>query len=160
MFDKIAWQRQWRAENKERNTGYHIAAYRRDPEKHKAAHNKWRDANVQKANDATSQWRGRNKEKLLAYSRDYAARNRASRAANQAKRRALKLLATPLWADHELIELIYAEAAHRGLEVDHVIPLQGKTVCGLHVHTNMQLLSAGENYSKRNKYPYPSRIPL
>jgi hypothetical protein len=46
--------------------------------------------------------------------------------------------AVPQWADMEIIELIYAEAVHRSLDVDHIIPLRSKLVSGLHVHTNMQ----------------------
>ena len=57
----------------------------------------------------------------------------------------------PRWADQEIIKLIYHEARHRGMQVDHIVPLQGKEVCGLHVEYNLQLLPAKLNAAKRNK---------
>lgn len=68
-----------------------------------------------------------------------------------AKRKSAKLQATPKWADLEKIKEIYRERPE-GYHVDHIIPLQGETVCGLHVENNLQYLPASENLSKGNKY--------
>lgn len=68
--------------------------------------------------------------------------------------------ATPLWADDELILEVYRLAELRtkltgiNWQVDHVEPLQADYVCGLHVEQNLQVIPAGINYSKRNRYSY------
>ena len=72
--------------------------------------------------------------------------------AGKAKRRACKLLATPRWADLNAINDVYLEASYMQMHVDHIIPLQGITVCGLHVWDNLQLLTASENSSKNNRF--------
>jgi hypothetical protein len=91
-----------------------------------------------------------------------AERRRESRAAlvrhHEAKRRAAQLQRTPLWADMAAIRAVYAEAARLTRStgtvhhVDHVLPLQGLLVSGLHVHTNLQILTAAENSRKRNRF--------
>lgn len=66
--------------------------------------------------------------------------------------------ATPIWADMDAINAIYTEA--RLLEkkdgikrhVDHEIPLKHKLVCGLHVQSNLKVLTAAENMSKHNRF--------
>jgi 5-methylcytosine-specific restriction endonuclease McrA len=54
------------------------------------------------------------------------------------------------WANKDIIAKIYKECPidHH---VDHIIPLQGKNVCGLHVENNLQYLTIQENLSKGNR---------
>ena len=68
----------------------------------------------------------------------------------------LKLLATPSWANKQKIKEIYAERKNlteqTGIphEVDHIIPLRGIDVCGLHVENNLQILTRQNNKNKNN----------
>ena len=80
---------------------------------------------------------------------------------NAAKRRAIKLKATPIWLtkdDHEYIAELYKIAQElteqTGVphEVDHIHPLKGKSVCGLHCPDNLQVIPRAENRSKSNKF--------
>jgi hypothetical protein len=58
--------------------------------------------------------------------------------------------ATPPWADLGAIAEFY-RACPPGFHVDHVVPLNGRAVSGLHVVTNLQYLPAAENLRKGNK---------
>ena len=58
--------------------------------------------------------------------------------------------ATPKWVDKNQIRQIY-EGRPEGFHVDHIVPLKGKNVCGLHVPWNLQYLPAIENRKKSNK---------
>jgi len=75
------------------------------------------------------------------------------------KRRRLMLrMATPPWADFKKIAEIYRErdrlTAETGVahHVDHIIPIQGKYVCGLHCEFNLRPIPAAENLSKSNRF--------
>ena len=86
----------------------------------------------------------------------WAKENAHKKRESRAKRRAVLLKATPKWADTNSIKLLYKEAdsiskfANIKFEVDHIIPLQGKNVCGLHVLDNLRIISLVENRKKAN----------
>lgn len=80
--------------------------------------------------------------------------NRTKSKIKTAKRRSLKLNATPEWASEFDFDAIYRESSILGddYEVDHIIPLKHELVCGLHVPWNLQILNKQDNRSKRNKF--------
>ena len=98
------------------------------------------------------------KQRFDQYQKRYYRENTLKFTLRVAKRRAKKYSAMPQWADKKAIADIYKLAKERTLEtgikhvVDHVVPLQGRRVCGLHVETNLQVLSDQENLRKFNKF--------
>ena len=87
-------------------------------------------------------------------------KNKAKLTAKRAKRRCSKLQRTPKWVGVEetrQIKALYQQAKElqkatgQVWHVDHIIPLLGKEVSGLHVISNLQILLASENMKKGNK---------
>lgn len=135
---------------------------------------KWRAEHPEEARAARKRQRAKNIENERARDREHyrrtkeyqQERHRAYRrnkphviAALAAKRRATMLRQTPMWADLAAIRLIYLEAervtAATGTphHVDHFIPLQGRSVCGLHCEANLRVVTKRENLEKSNKLP-------
>lgn len=121
------------------------------PEKCRAWAKAYREANPDKAKVATQRWRDANRDRIREKSCAWAAANRDVKRSAYTRWRAQKLRATPAWANQDLIFSFYRMAEVFGLVVDHIVPLQSKLVCGLHVEHNLQLLTASENGRKGNK---------
>lgn len=138
----------------------------KNPEKRrisqKKSNAKWRAKNPEKA--AVSDRRKRQANPALYKALDARKKQRkpelyaSIRRASVRRYQAAKLNRCPPWADHEWIRHAYEVAADmtakmgEPFHVDHIIPLQGKTVSGLHVYDNLQILPARENASKGNKF--------
>ena len=97
------------------------------------------------------------REAKRASDKKYRDCNKDKRNAQKAERRASKLQQTPSWANLKLISKFYKLAKEltdkTGIEhhVDHIIPLQGLTVSGLHIESNLQVIPAKDNLRKSNK---------
>jgi hypothetical protein len=121
-------QRYWTNPN---TREYQLNRYRSDPDKFRKQHEEYRKSNLGKY------------------------------AAKEAKRRSTKFNATPHWLTScqiKEVEAFYWLArdlkAISGQEyhVDHIVPLKGKKVCGLHVPWNLQVLPSDINLSKSNRH--------
>jgi hypothetical protein len=89
--------------------------------------------------------------------------NKSSYVAKDALRRAKKLKATPDWLTEEQREFIsnlykfrsnISGVVGREYHVDHIVPLQGRNVCGLHVPWNLRVIPAEQNLSKGNSHEF------
>lgn len=135
-----------RRKNKTATNASNAAWKLRNKEQNAAINRSWRLANTEKARKGPLLWAKNHPDKHNA---------------KYAKRRSAKLLRTPLWlsqSDLLLIETKYAmakwlsEVVGKVYHVDHVIPLQGELVSGLHVPDNLCVLLGTVNLSKNNKW--------
>ena len=145
-----SYLRAWR----EANRGKTRALARRwaaaNPARKQATNRKWDIANPNNLIERSRRCYVAHREKYLDVARQRRQANPTKfRAKSQAYERKL-VVQRPAWADMAAIRTIY-ERCPPGYHVDHIIPLQGKTVCGLHVETNLQYLPAIENLKKSNR---------
>lgn len=136
--------------------------------------------NKERNNTRTKNWRAENKDYAKKYMENWilenkhrkAAADKAWRIANKdyirvaykermlektARRVASKLQAVPKWANKKEIIEIYKKAQAliaKGIkaEVDHIVPIRSKFVCGLHVIDNLQILTKEQNLIKGNRF--------
>lgn len=106
-------------------------------------------------------WVSRNKKKFQARYREWDRANQHKKNARTAKYRSIKLSRTPHWLTDKhyaemaaMYKIAKQQAKITGVphHVDHIVPLQGENVSGLHVPWNLQVITATENMSKGNKY--------
>lgn len=121
----------------------------------------WQKANKDRKNKNNAKWRLLNPEKSKQSTANWEKNNKGHRNALTRARQAAKLQRTPAWlTEFDLLKIkcLYQVAAMRTREsgrswhVDHIVPLQGKTVSGLHVPSNLQVIEGSENSRKSNHY--------
>lgn len=139
---------EWARANSERRREIVNKSYQNNRQAKLEYSKKYREENTELCAQRIKDWEGRNPDRVRAkYSR----------------RRAAKLNAEPPWLTEEHQEQIvqvYALAKEcetltgDKYHVDHIVPLQGKNVCGLHVPWNLQVLPADVNLRKSNKHDF------
>lgn len=148
-------------ENKEKIKRRRKEHYEKNKEKYNKMSAEWTKKNPEKAKAKYLKYRHANLEKVNSYNRLRRLSNLAKDAAKTAKRRSRKREATPNWLTEEHLQQIlkFYEESNRLSEstgikhhVDHIVPLRGKNVCGLHVPWNLRVITAVENLKKRNKH--------
>jgi len=125
---------------------------------HPHAFAEWYDNNREWRRQCFKRWREAHVEYARQSYRTWAKANKGRINAIVAKRNAIKLEATPPWADHVAMRTVYKEAARltgaTGIrhEVDHIIPLRHPRICGLHIPANLQILTSDQNKRKSNQF--------
>ncbi len=125
----------------------------------------WHNQNKTIVYAANKAWRDRNKDTYVRVqnkevARAYRQANKAKRTACQIKREKAKIQRVPKWLTElhfQQIQIFY-DSAHAltkefgiQMDVDHIVPLQGKNVSGLHVPWNLQVIPHSVNMSKGNR---------
>lgn len=148
--ERAAYARKWDAENYDRvrlNARNSQAAKRDVVNQYQR---EWRAKNPVKMRTYLKTYRDKNPELIKSLNKKWVQNNpdkvRKMGRLTQAARRACM----PKWADRAAIKSIY-DNCPLGHQVDHIVPIKGESICGLHVEYNMQYLTASQNLKKSNR---------
>lgn len=139
---KYEYHKEWRIKNKDKIQDYKI----KNKEHVAKTKRAWRQTNAEKVQNDYKEWRKNNPDKTRTY---------------DAMRRAARMQRTPCWLtedDKVLIERKYTLAQKKTENtgekwvVDHILPLRGELVSGLHVPANLRVIKHTTNARKSNKY--------
>ena len=173
--ERLAYIKAYRAANRERISAADKARYLHERDARAARSKVYRETHAEELPAKRREYRAANRDAIIAKDRQYyatnkeriAAKRKVYRAENAAKvaadsraRQLAKGRRTPKWLtgdDCWLMQQAYEVAQLRTRmtgfpwHVDHILPLQGRQVSGLHVPTNLQVIPGAENCRKSNK---------
>ena len=144
--EKLKIRKIWYEKNKQKLIAKSVKWNKDNPDRRKEIKTQWAENNKEKVNKSRKQWKDNNQEKIYTYN---------------SIRRANLLKATPKWLDKNALKDIesfyicsqmFSMYTGQKYHVDHIIPLQGKLVSGLHVPNNLQVIPAKENLTKSNSF--------
>lgn len=152
-----ASRNKYRAENRHALLEANREDWQKNGDARRATKRKHYAANKERIRAEQNQFRKKNPEVVKEWKQNHYQNNKGYYSASAKTRKANKIQRTPAWADKDRIQSYYNVCAffnvvngYAKYHVDHIIPLQGKTVSGLHVHNNLQVIPAKENLSKGN----------
>lgn len=125
-----------------------------NPEKRGKTTKKWNDKNPGWHTEYGKKWAEKNPEKMREKAKRRLQKDPSYFAHYNALRKARKIQATPKWANLSAIRDIYkacrciSKLSRIQHDVDHIIPLKGKNVCGLHVEYNLRPIPSFQNRKK------------
>jgi hypothetical protein len=149
------YQAKWREANRDKTRAAQQKYYADNREKCIQSTTNSRKAKYKEYMYKTIEWIKNNHEKVLVTRKAWYAKNSATEIA-RVRRRQGRIKHCELFMNQgEIVEIqgMYDYCKiFKGYEVDHIIPLNGEIVSGLHVLNNLQVLPISENRSKSNKY--------
>lgn len=155
------YAREYRKRNKEKLAVEARERYQANHAKYLDKKKKYYQENREEIREKQLKYRNENKEKVLQSNRQWRKNNPDKARENDVRCRYRRYKARPAWLTVEQqkqINTIYKECRRMTIEtgiqyhVDHIVPINGETVCGLHIPENLQILTASENCSKRNSF--------
>jgi hypothetical protein len=142
---------------------YHAKLYVENRDEIDRRNSAWQKANRESCCERVRRYRAKDIEASRARTRKshkkWRQNNPAKWSAISRKHALQKIRAVPAWANHFFIEEAYDLARRRSRllgskwHVDHVVPLRGKAVCGLHVEHNLAVIPGRQNMLKGNRLP-------
>lgn len=145
------YSRKWAEKNRDKMRTAGRAYDLRNREARKQAKLAHRHANIEERRKADRAWHAAHPDVARRSNKKWRASHIKERTAASARRYASKRCRTPRWANLNDIRDFYRNCPP-GFHVDHIVPLHGDGVCGLHVLNNLQYLPALENLKKGNRF--------